>query len=81
MEFPFNDLDEDVSINPLGGQFSVRPRHVHRHIRKVKAKSPTGEEIEAIAAIEFKDIRSKKFKRVRWKPDLIAFVEKVSDRT
>jgi hypothetical protein len=70
MEFPFNDLDEDVSINPIAGKFAVSPRHVHRHLRKVKFKNDNGKQFDAIAAIEFKDSHSKKFKRVRWKPDL-----------
>jgi hypothetical protein len=70
MDFPFGDLDEDVSINPLGGKYSVAPRHVHSHLRKVKFKAKDGKRFDAIAAIEFKDSRSKEFKRVRWKPDL-----------
>ena len=70
MDFPFDDLEEDVSINPVAGKFGVAPRHIHRHLRMVRFKNNDGKQLDAIAAIEFKDSRSKEFKRVRWKPEL-----------
>ena len=81
MEYPFNDLDEDVSINPIAGKFPVAPRHVHRHLRRVKFKDRYGNQFDAIAAIEFKDSQSKLFMRVRWKPDLNMFYNKNVEST
>ena len=73
MDFPFNDLDEDIVINPIGGKFSVAPSHIYRHLRKVVFQKEDGAEHEVIAGIEFNGMFSKKFKRVRWKPELHSF--------
>lgn len=81
MDYPFNDLDEDVNINPVAGRFATVVRHVHRHLRKVKFKNIQGGQFEAIAAIEFKDMWSKKFKRVRWKPNLENFTTNIGPKT
>ena len=74
MDIPFDDLEDDIIINPLGGKFSVAPSHVHRHLRKVVFQKNDGSKLEVIASIEFKDFGSKKFKRVRWKPELETLV-------
>ena len=73
MDIPFDTHEEDIIINPIGGKFSVAPTHVHRHLRKVMFKKQDGKKCEVIAAIEFKSVSSKEFKRVRWKPDLSFF--------
>jgi hypothetical protein len=74
MDYPFNDLDEDININPLGGRFAIAPIHVYRHLRKVVFQKKDGSKHEVIAGIEFKGFSSKKFKRVRWKPALSSFI-------
>ncbi|THB72696.1 MAG: hypothetical protein D6B25_16315 [Desulfobulbaceae bacterium] len=70
----FNDLNEDVSINPMGGKHTIYQRNVIRHVRKVEFGDSKNNLCEALAAIEFKSEKSKTiFKRVRWKPNLKQF--------
>ena len=73
MDIPFDDLNEDISINPMGARFAITRVHIQRHLRKVIFLNNNGQLFEAIASIEFKDDRSKTFKRVRWKPELSSF--------
>ena len=77
----FNDLDKDVSLNPIGAGTAVAPVQVYRHLRKLKFKDINENQFEAIAAIEFKDMRSKKFKRVRWKTNLETFTTNRKPKT
>lgn len=73
MDFPFDTHEDDIIVNPIAGGFAMVPTHVHRHLRKVVFIDSTNQEYKVIAGIEFNDICSKKFKRLRFKPELAFF--------
>ena len=73
MDWPFDFMEEDAKINPLGVGGGIASFNVHMHFRKVVFMDRNGKEYEAIASVEFKDRPVKTFKRVRWKPELPTF--------
>lgn len=69
-DWPFDTLDQDIIVNAFFAGLGVVNIKVHRHLRKVLIEDQKGKQHELIAGIEFDGFFDRKFKRVRWKPEL-----------